>query len=158
VAKPHWSEIMSDWLTSHPHAKSVVEDTEETLELPEKFASFMRLAGLLDEVLGREPVAYELKPDDQRHAWSECFSASLDAVVNGTPQTRWEDVAKRICQSFESALQIPDATPWEDKMAKDRIYWETIARHTANLIDWCGDDSSTDVIESHMVAQMRDRI
>lgn len=149
---------MSDWLTSHPRAETVVEESETVLEFPEKFASFMRLTGLLDEVLGREPVIYELKPDDQRHAWSECFSAALDAIANATPKTPWANLAQRVCQSFESALQIPDVIPWEDKMAKDWVYWETIARHAANLIEWCGDDSSVEVIEAHMVSQMRDRI
>lgn len=150
---------MSDnWLTSRPHAKTVVEETETVLEFADKFASFMRLAGLLEEVLGREPVAYELMPDDQRHAWSECFSASLDAVSNAAPKTPWEELAKRACQSFESALQISDAAPWEDKLVAERLRWETIIRHAANLIEWCGDDSSVETIESHMVAQMRDRI
>lgn len=148
---------MSDWLTSRPHARTVVEDTETVLELADKFASFMRLAGSLEEVCDREPRPYELMPDDQRHAWSECFSASLNAVANGHNQ-KWADLAQGICQSFESALQISDATPWDDKMLRDRIYWETIARHAANLIEWCGDDSSIEVIEAHMVAQMRDRI
>lgn len=148
---------MSDWLTSRPHARTVVEETETVMELAEKFASFMRLVGQLEEVLGREPRQYELMPDDQRHAWSECFAAALDAAANGHNK-KWDEIAQRVCQSFESALQISDVAAWGDKMLRDRIYWETIARHAANLIEWCGDDSSIEIIESHMVAQMRDRI
>lgn len=148
---------MSDWLTSRPHAKTVVAETETLLELPEKFASFMRLAGTLDEVLGREPHPYELMPDDQRHAWSECFSTAIDAAINGHGK-KWDEIAQQVCQAFESALQMSDAVPWEDKIARDRVYWETITRHAANLIEWCGDDSPVETIESHMVAQMRDRI
>lgn len=148
---------MSDWLTSRPHARTIVEETETVMELPEKFASFMRLTGLLEEVCGREPIPYELMPDDQRHAWSECFSAALDAAANGHGK-KWDDIAQRICQAFESALQIADVVPWGDKMATERIRWETIARHAANLIEWCGDDSSIETIEAHMVAQMRSRI
>lgn len=148
---------MSDWLTSRPHARAVVEETETVLELADKFASFMRLAGQLAEVCGREPQHYELMPDDLRHAWSECFSASLDAAINGHGK-KWDEIAQRICQAFESALQMSDAVPWEDKMVRDKVYWETIARHAANLIEWCGDDPSVEIIESHMVAQMRERI
>ncbi len=149
--------MSSDWLTSHPNAREVVDEAEQVMELGEKFASFMRLVGSLDEVLGREPRAYELMPDDLRHAWSECFSAAMNSVANGHDK-KWDDLAQGVCQSFESALQIPDATPWDDKMLRDRIYWETIARHTANLIEWCGDDSPIVTIEAHMIAQMRDRI
>lgn len=149
--------MSDDWLTSRPHARTVVEDEERVLELHEKFASFMRLVGLLEEVVGREAVHYEFMPDEQRHAWSECFAASLDAVSNGDGK-KWEEVAQRVCQSFESALQIPDAGEWNDKLVRDKVYWETIARHAANLIEWCGDDSPIDSIEAHMVAQMRDRI
>lgn len=148
---------MSDWLTSRPHAKTVVEETEHVLDLPHKFASFMRLQGLLDEVLGREPCPYELMPDEQRHAWSEAFSTALDAVTNGHNK-KWDELAQKICQAFESALQISDVAAWEDKMVRDKVYWETITRHAENLIEWCGDDSSIEIIESHMVAQMRDRI
>ncbi len=148
---------MSDWLTSRPHARTMVEEEEHVLELAEKFASFMRLANQLDEACGREAKHYELMPDDQRHAWSECFSATIDAVANGHNK-KWDELAQRTCQSFESALQISDVVPWDDRLARDKVYWETIARHAANLIEWCGDDASIEVIEAHMVAQMRDRI
>jgi hypothetical protein len=148
---------MSDWLTSHPHARTIVDEAEVLLELPEKFVSFMRLVGSLEALLGREPEVYELMPDNFRHAWSETFSAALDAATNGNGR-KWEDIAQQICQQFESALQIDNATPWPDKLERDRIYWETIARHAANLVEWCGDDSPISDIEAHMVDQMRGRI
>ena len=83
--------------------------------------------------------------------------SAIDAAVKGDGR-KWEDIAQEICQRFESALQIDDAPAWADRLERDRIYWETIARHAANLVEWCGDDSPISEIEAHMVGQMRGRI